>query len=117
MPKWGIGLLTGAVLIGLLLIFLGRALYPHLSQTFHIAGVVVAGLLTGGGTGLFLHLRETAIGGGLLWGGLVGILCFALLSLGQHLPAVPTILVGAGEGALSGLIVQIWPLIDRPPAG
>lgn len=115
MPKWGVGLISGGILIGILLIFLGRPVYPQLSQTFRITGVVLTGLVTGGATGILLHRRADTVGAGILYGGLAGSLCFGILTLCMQLPAIPTVLLGLAEGALAGLIVQLWPIINQPP--
>ncbi len=117
MPKWGIGLISSAIIIGLLLIFFGRDFYPDLSTSYGIGWIIFTGILTGGCAGIILQRFFLSLFVGVGWAGIIGGLLFLLLSLHPAIPCYPTLALGVLTGILSGTIIQLWPVIDQPRDG
>ncbi|HKJ67928.1 MAG TPA: hypothetical protein VKA68_08220 [bacterium] len=114
MPKWGIGFISSAVIIGLLLIFFGRDFYPELSTSYDVGWVIFAGILTGGCAGFLLQRIVLSILIGVCLAGLTGGVLFLLLALHPAVPSFSSLLTGILTGGISGAIIQIWPRIDHP---
>ena len=109
MRKWVLGIYAGSILIGLLLIFSGQALFPDFSVSMRVAWMIVAGALTGMLCGLFTDERNS-LSAGIISGAFLGVILFAPLGLIFQLNILFSSLTGLILGSLSGLIIQYFGL-------
>jgi len=112
--RLGVGLVSSAILIGLLVIFLGRMLYPEISITFQIGWVIFAGVLTGGVSGLYLHRSHFSFPADITITAAIGTIFFLLVAWFVSLPMGPTIVLGMITGGLTGTIIKVWTTLNLP---